>query len=246
MECKLHDVSLGEHEMIKAILFDMDGTLIDSMSIFYTAIDEEIRQKHVPNVDVDTFFDVIFSGIFEQKRQGDPFLFLNHVSKELKISRWKIFWGMFKAWRRQVSWHSKNLLFPDAIDTFKKLKEKGYLVGIVTNGRRKKVHKYCGSLLPLTDVIVTRNDVKRMKPDPEPILKALNILNVPVEDAVYVGDSYTDFLTVEKINMKLIYITKGMFKPKIILKRKKPWKIIDNLNEIPALLEEEKKLTSET
>jgi pyrophosphatase PpaX len=86
--------------------------------------------------------------------------------------------------------------FPGAVETVRELRRLGIAVGVVTSKRREvagRTLRRCG-LEADYDVLVSADDVERGKPDPEPVLRALEHLGVggrPV-DALFVGDSPHD------------------------------------------------------
>lgn len=93
----------------------------------------------------------------------------------------------------ELKWVKKSTIFPDTLYTLSELKKLGYPMGIVTNTSRvaaveiltsNEIHDYF-------DVLVTRTDVKKLKPDPEGISLALNTLNV--KKFLFIGDLEFDY-----------------------------------------------------
>ena len=78
--------------------------------------------------------------------------------------------------------------------TIQKLKEKGYLLGLVTSGFKKDVENHLVrlGLDVYFDSIVTAQDTIKHKPEAEPLLKLLENLNLEKEEVFYVGDSKYD------------------------------------------------------
>ena len=104
---------------------------------------------------------------------------------------------------------SETALFPDAVDTLTRLREKGLLIGTVTNGfsamQSRKLDM--SGLRPLLDLTVVSGDEGIHKPDPELFRRAAARLGVACEDCVYVGDHpYYDMQGAENAQMRRIFI----------------------------------------
>jgi HAD superfamily hydrolase (TIGR01509 family) len=95
--------------------------------------------------------------------------------------------------------------FPDVDKTFKELKNMGFKIAIVTSSRRAMVSR----LKINVDAIVTMDDVKNGKPDVEPYLKALEIMNVSANNAVAVGDIDNDLIPAKRLGMTAVLVTHG-------------------------------------
>ncbi|KQB36210.1 HAD family hydrolase [Acidiplasma cupricumulans] len=95
--------------------------------------------------------------------------------------------------------------FPDVDKTFKELKNMGFKIAIVTSSRRAMVSR----LKINVDAIVTMDDVKNGKPDVEPYLKALEIMNVGANNAVAVGDIDNDLIPAKRLGMTAVFVTHG-------------------------------------
>ena len=93
---------------------------------------------------------------------------------------------------------------PNAIELLEWLKEKGYVVGIVT-ARRKDSLEHILELFNMKDyfsILIGYYEVQNQKPDPEGILKAIG--DTQYEDVYYVGDSAGDILAGKNANVKTI------------------------------------------
>ena len=164
--------------VIKAVLFDLDGTLLDSFGLHYAA------------------YEVMFAefGIEMEKE-----LFLNTYSPNwyrtyeafgLSEEHWP---SANDLWLKAAENHAAEL-FPDVIDVLEQLGSK-YELGIVTSGSKSRVlrdmdrldiHKYFSTL-------VTGEDITEPKPAPQGLQMALHELSLSPDQAVYVGDAHADF-----------------------------------------------------
>jgi pyrophosphatase PpaX len=162
------------------VLFDLDGTLIDSGAIILASFQHATRtvlRREIPGTELAAL--VGGSNIYDQMRGID----------ELQAEE------LVRVYRE----HNEPL--HDQLETFEgiehvlaELKRQGRRLGIVTAKRRKTV-ELAFAVLPLEpyfDVVVTADMTDRHKPDPAPVLAALELLEVAPTEAAFVGDSPFD------------------------------------------------------
>ncbi|MFH0714350.1 MAG: HAD family hydrolase [Candidatus Diapherotrites archaeon] len=210
---------------LKAILFDLDGTLIDStewhlrsFQQLWKLFGKKLSRKKISPLIRWSTEDVYFK--------------LN-VKKYFGIDLEK-----FIQLRRQIFYaqiQHKSLAFPNAISLVKKVK-KNRKVALVTNSSRiTTVHSAPKALLRLFSVIITYDDVLHGKPNPEPLLKACKKLRVSPRDAIMVGDSTLDLLAAKRAKMRAIAVCGGS-SPRKELQKLKPLKVCRNLKEVQKFL----------
>jgi pyrophosphatase PpaX len=167
---------------INTVLFDLDGTLIDTNELIISSFLHTL-ETYYPNTytreDVLPFLGPTLRETFEPM-------------DATKVNE------MIATYRKYNLTHHDSFVteFPTVIDTVKRLKETGYKVGIVTTKLSDTVMKglKLTKLDSYFDVIVALDHVKKAKPDPEPIYKALEQLGSKPEEAIMVGDNYHDIL----------------------------------------------------
>jgi pyrophosphatase PpaX len=167
---------------INTVLFDLDGTLIDTNELIISSFLHTF-EHYYPN----------------QYKREDVLPFLGPTLREtfetLDASKLD---DMIATYRTYNLAHHDTLVteFPTVLETVKVLKETGYKVGIVTTKLSDVVMKglKLTKLDSYFDVIVALDHVKKAKPDPEPIIKALEQLSSKPEEAIMVGDNYHDIL----------------------------------------------------
>jgi len=91
---------------------------------------------------------------------------------------------------------------PGADKALRELKDRGIKVGIVTRNCRSAVMKVMEMADLAHDLLLTRDDVEKVKPDPQHLLDALSLLNSKPERAVMVGDHPMDILAGKRAGMK--------------------------------------------
>lgn len=102
-------------------------------------------------------------------------------------------------------------LNPCAKSTIKKLKEKGFPVGLVTNVGSIAIEGAINTLglENLFDSVITRNDVRRLKPSPESLHLASKALKVNPDSVLFIGDSFDDIGAARAAGMKCCFIKGG-------------------------------------
>lgn len=106
---------------------------------------------------------------------------------------------------------SRWKLYKDAKQTLNKLKNNGKLLGLVSNVGSKAINSAINKLEldDIFEIVITRNHVSRLKPDPEGLLIVANSLKINPDSILFTGDSYDDLGAAEAANMKSCYLSGG-------------------------------------
>ncbi|MDR2100916.1 MAG: HAD family hydrolase [Campylobacteraceae bacterium] len=163
------------------ILFDMDGTLIDSTPAILESFDAAFKKLGINFTDFDKIPPLI----------GYP---LDDMFKKLGIKAKMAdeFVAAYKEHYKDIA-AKKTTLINGAKEAVEEAHEFAHL-GIVTTKTAiytKKILKHFG-LLDFFQTVVGREDVKNTKPHPEPVLKALSAMNAQNKDAWIIGDTILD------------------------------------------------------
>jgi HAD superfamily hydrolase (TIGR01509 family) len=176
--------------MIKAVLFDVDGVLIDSLEANAKAYSHDFRLlggKPITVQEYRKFYHLparkMFKRFFPEKSYQEI--------EEIIISRIERSSQFFKYAR----------LNPGVLDTLKALKH--FKLGIVTSRMNPRILSHF-SIRQFFQEIVCLQDVKNHKPHPEPILLALRRLKAEPQEAVYVGDALSDLQAGNAAGVKVI------------------------------------------
>ena len=172
---------------IKAILFDLDGTLFETAHELSDAVNsmlKDLEMMELKRNEIKNFIGKGTENLIKQSLRSstkkDPSLFFTKAEK------------LFAHHYSLIS--ANSLMFEGVQKTISYLKSKDFLLGCVTN----KPAIYTEALMnksrlaEFMDIIVSGDTTKKKKPDPLPILHALNQLNIEPKDAIMVGDSIID------------------------------------------------------
>jgi pyrophosphatase PpaX len=162
------------------VLFDLDGTLIDSGAMILSSFRHATRtvlEREIPDEELAALVGGM--NIREQMQALAP----DRVEELVRVYR-----------AHNEPLHADLQAFPGVEDLLGELSSQGRRLGIVTAKRRRTVD-LAFAVLPIErffDVVVTSGDTERHKPHPDPVLLALERLNANGARAAFVGDSPFD------------------------------------------------------
>jgi beta-phosphoglucomutase len=209
----------------KAVIFDMDGVIIDSMPYHFIAWYEALR----PFGARVSCLDVYSKEGERWERSLEDFL-RRANAKTSKVAMRKI----FSARQRIFKKYFKPFVFQGAEEFLRCLKARGYLLALVTGTPMDQVRE----ILPrrirnLFVCIVTGDRVKRGKPHPEPYLRAARCLGVSPAECVVVENAPFGIESAKRAGMFCVALTTSL--PREHLKRADI--VIDNLGEIAGVID---------
>jgi len=162
------------------VLFDLDGTLVDSaaaiLGSFHHATETVLRRRFP---DEQILAQVGGTNLAYQMELLDP----ERVDELVRVYR-----------EHNDPQYSELACFEGLLEVLEQLEAQGRRLGVVTAKRRPAVERvFAGAgIAGFFDVVVGSEDTERHKPDPEPVLKALELLDARPDEAAYVGDSPFD------------------------------------------------------
>jgi len=182
----------------KIILFDLDGTLIDSTEAILESFEVAFK----------AFNEVTPNDALIKAEIGHP---LDHMFITLGVEEERV-WDYVHAYKmhyREISC-AKTLLLPHAREAVE-LATKIGILGVVTTKTAKysiELLEHMG-LMEHFDVLIGREDVQKPKPHPEPIEKALAKLPTVTDEVWMIGDTCMDMLCAKEANVGGIGVTCG-------------------------------------
>ncbi len=166
----------------ETFLFDLDGTLIDSIELILSSY-RHTMMTHRGSVPPDALWleglgtpvRVQFRGFTDDPDEIDAFV---------------------ATYRAHNQRHHDRLIreYPGVSDAVRALRERGARLAVVTSKLRAAAERglHCCGMLHLFEVLVCADDVQNPKPDPEPVTRALELLQARPRDAIFIGDSVHD------------------------------------------------------
>jgi putative hydrolase of the HAD superfamily len=197
--------------MIKAVVFDLDNTLVDFMKMKEASIDAAIDAMIDAGLNLkkekarEAIFEIYDAQGIEYQQVFDKFL-----ERVLGRIDYKIHAAGIVGYRRVREY--VLVTYPHVMVTLVELMKRSLKLAVVSDAPRLQawtrlcslgIHNYF-------DAVVTYEDTEKRKPDPEPFEKALQILKVPAEAAIMVGDwAERDIVGAGVLGMKTVFARYG-------------------------------------
>lgn len=206
---------------IEYLLFDLDGTLVNTIPLILRAFRETFLALGVPPRDDREMLLEVGKPLYQQALDIDP-----RRADEI-----------FRVYQEMYDRHYQELVreYPGIREALASLRDRGYRLAVVTSKRysnaRLDLERF--ELLPYLEALVTAEDTANHKPDPEPVLKALEKLGGSPGRAVFIGDSPYDIRSAHGAGVRAGAAAWGPF-PREVLEAEKPdyW-----IPDPPSLLE---------
>lgn len=183
----------------KAVLFDLDGTLVNSLPLIFRNCKEVFEALNIPWNDGE-----VMNWVGIPLRQIAEYFAKDQVEEYLKIYQ--------ECFCRDHDLYIE--LYPHTVEMLKTLRKNNFKIALVTSKGKPATTKTF-DLMELNqyfDVLVTAHDVKIHKPNPEPIYKALELLGLSPKEAIFVGDSPYDLEAGNKASVDTLGVSWGMAK----------------------------------
>lgn len=184
--------------MIRAVLFDVDGTLMDNNTLHIQAWKEAFRPyKHLDEPE-----------LLKHVGKGSE-SYIKSLAPELTASDQAAIRDSKRALYREIG--AAAAPFPGAQAALREAHRRGLAIALASSANRTEIDRYVGlmGIDDLVSAVVTASDVARTKPDPDLFLAALAKLDVPPHAAFVVGDTVYDVLAARAAGMPTIAVLSG-------------------------------------
>lgn len=220
---------------VAAAIFDLDGTLIDSIDIYFRIVENALERLDLPPVSRSKILRAAESEDFKWQLVL-PQEVLNRKENIIDEA-----WAIINEIAPQMFADDLDII-QGADGILKMMSANGLKMGLVTSTQK---HYLETKMLPLKnagvdklfEVIITSDDVKQRKPAPDPLLACAQQLELKPANCVYVGDTTTDMQSGKAAGMRTVGVLTG-FDDYESLKKERPDAIIDsiaNLTEVLAI-----------
>ena len=228
MSIKSHKLAVG------AVIFDLDGTLIDSVPIYYDIIDVIFERLDIPPVPKSTLSEAMKNGEFEWDLVL-PDEMKNRKEQVIEKARAiidEIAPAMFQ---------EQAKLIPGTADVLKAIAAEGLKLALVTSSLRDYMAIKLAPLAEagvdnLFEVVITADDVQNKKPHAEPLVMCSNKLGLAPGNCVYVGDTRVDIKAGNAAGMQTVAVLTG-FDDYDALESQTPNAIIECVADLKLILE---------
>lgn len=228
--CQGHrKVQETEDRRYDAVIFDLDGTLLDTLLDLANSVNATMRLFQMPERTVDEVCAFVGNGI---RRLMDQCVPGGNENPQYEAA--------YEAFLKHYGDHcmEETEPYPGILSLLEGLQKKGYRMAIVSNKADfavKKLSKvYFGSLI---DVAIGEREGIRKKPAPDTVLQALAELGADRARAVYIGDSDVDLETAKNAGMDVISVSWGFRSREFLLAHgAAPEWICANVREVNELI----------
>lgn len=185
----------------KVVIFDLDGTVLDTIGDLAGAVNYALMQFSLPTHSVEDVRRMVGNGVANLIRRATP--------KEVTDEQCKEILAAFKAYYRE---HINDLTKPyDGIcDMLKALKNAGVYVGINSNKFDAALQSLCRIHFDgLYDYAVGESEVTPKKPDPTAAERIMAAAGASKEETIYIGDSSVDLDTAKNAGVDSAWVSWG-------------------------------------
>lgn len=195
--------------MTKAIIFDLDGTLLDTSHDIHAVINASLKAFDLPQISYENTLKFVGNGAKKlvERAVGERTDMLQKVYSDY-------------AERFANCNNDLTCLYPEEAETFKKFKEAGILLAIVSNKPQRATERVYNKFLSNFgfSIVLGQTEYYPLKPDPASTNHILEQLGVSCDECIFVGDGETDIETAKAANLKCVSVLWG-FRTKEQLKR---------------------------
>ena len=217
--------------MKKLVIFDLDGTLLDTIADLAESANYALKQLDYPTHPVDAIRTFVGNGINKLLERALP----AHEQTEENIMRMRSHFVPY------YDIHNADLStpYPGIVSLLEDLQAKGILIAVASNKYQEATVKLVKQYFPNIDFveILGQREGINVKPDPSIVFDILQKANLSKENVLYVGDSGVDMQTAINAGVDAVGVTWG-FRSKEVLMEHGATYIVDKPQEIVSIVKE--------
>ena len=211
--------------MKKLVIFDLDGTLLDTIADLAESANYALKQLGYPTHDVETIRTFVGNGINKLLERALP----PHEQTEENVMRMRSHFVPY------YDVHNADLSspYPGIVNLLEDLQAKGIQIAVASNKYQAATVKLVKQYFPNIDFveILGQREGINVKPDPTIVFDILKKAKVSCEETLYVGDSGVDMQTAINAGVDAVGVTWG-FRPRAELESFRPMELIDKAKEL--------------
>lgn len=213
--------------MINSVIFDLDGTLLNSLDDLADSTNYTLRTVGYPERTRDEVRRFVGNGIYKLIERAVP-----AGTDKAEIDKcFDIFCLNYKK-----NMANKTKPYPGITDMLKTLYENGFKLAIVTNKADFAAQELCGEMFgDYVKTVVGSAKERRNKPYPDNVLFAMDKMGAEKSETVYVGDSEVDVETAKNSGLSVIAVLWG-YRDIDVLKKAGAEKTAENAEELKNIL----------
>lgn len=187
----------------KLVIFDLDGTLLDTVRDLGEAVNYSLARKGFPIHDLDEYPSMVGNGIRNLVKSALPAEF--QQDKELIRSRTRTFLSYYY---KHIDKYTEPYSGMHAL--LRNLVDAGVKVAVASNKVESGAQELVSKFFPDINFVAVLGDAGRpLKPDPDMIIRIMDMAGVGKESAVFVGDSPSDVKTAQNAGIAGIAVSWG-------------------------------------
>ena len=191
--------------MIKAVIFDLDGTLLNTLGDLTAAVNHALTTYGLPTrteAQVRTFIGDGVKQLIARACPPDT----DEATRAAVLAAYLLYYAAHNA--------DETRPYPGVTELLHTLKAAGYRLGVASNKHAPGVQALCARFFgDLLDIAVGNDDTRPPKPAPDILLYAMERLGVTPDEVWYVGDSVQDVMTARNAGVKCAAVTWGFQDP---------------------------------
>lgn len=220
---------------IKAVVFDLDGTLAE-FNVDYKTVRAEVMQFLIGQGLPASIFSINES-IFEMLKKTQVYMRNNGKKAQQFASTQKH--ALSIALKHELKAANETTLLPGVVDMLETLKDMGLKLAIFTINAERSTNLILERfrLKQFFDAVITREAVSKVKPDPAHLVAALKALDVNAEQTVVIGDGVADMKSAKAVSAHAIGLTTDEHGAKK-LQSAGATHTVNSITEVPILIQE--------